>query len=561
MSDRASWPAGLHNDAYVQSSAPSDSDATPAQQRPRQEAAGALAGLPNLRQAAHTASDSTGNTVAGRTMQAFSAPRPLWSAPAWGGLIKRGPQAGQPRPYLSLNGDVSVPPHPERDDTGGEVDCGPLAIGYLLIPHFIDTVIHSGSIAEVFGGPQHFQSKALDAIKASLRQPEATRQLMTNQSAGLYLSDMAGAMIQSGLAEARILISTGPHFLAIRMSRKQEAGRDVIFVRSYDPNVTGWHHKERIDTARCIDQLKQLSMDQLLPCPPKYFDHDLPLARQCFVATSLDGVMLAPPQALRYMNGATAVAQRSVLERSDIVHRCALDNMPSVLASVVTSNEVHTSNGFEIMRGMNRVQEPAVHTAHSKGNDAFLPMYARALRQHGFATRDAGALIEGRDGDDIPLLFAAAAKDEGALPLAHAESLIIVGITGKDAVPYMPACNPDGVSALAYAVEQVHTNYVTGYGQALKRLAIPVSDAFVLLEARDTQGRPALLESYENDDAEMIHTYHEIMQDLGFPPQMQQAVLRAATPESTGPDVAESEGHTEVLEAYQEVMSKLGLQG
>lgn len=561
MADRASWPAHLRTDAYSQSPTPQRPDDTSRQPQPHrhQHCVGPLAELSDRRQAEqHTVADAHDAGTSARFARVGTAPPQLWSSPVWGGLIKRGPYTGHPRPYLTQNGDFSVPPYPGREDTGGPVDCGPLAMGYLMVPHFIDTVVNSGRIAEVFGGEQHLRSKALDAIRAIRQQPEATRQLLTNHGLGAYLSDMKDAMLQVGLADARILMSTGPHLMAIRMSIKRRAGRDMVLVRAYDPNITGWHRKERIDIADSTGQLRQLSMSKLFPCPPQYFDHDIALDRQCFSAISLDGVQLAPPNALLYMGGPAAVVQSSVLERSDIVHRGALDNIPTVLSQLIAPHEVNTSNGFAIMRGVNRLGEPAVRTAYDNGNITFLPMYAHALRQHGFSSQAAGALIEGRDGDDIPLLFAAAAEDEGALPVAYAEALAIAGITGRDAIPYMMAANPDGVPALLYAVEQGHTTYAKAYGQALQRLSISIDDAFMLLDARDAQGRPALLDAYENDDPAMIYAYHEVMQALGFPPRAQHTIFHAETEASTGPDVARSEGCYEALAAYEDVMQRIG---
>jgi len=255
-------------------------------------------------------------------------------------------------------------------------------MAYLLTPKFLDEVIHGNRLVEHFSVEGYHQG-LLDEVKRLYLQPEATRQIVTNDGFGTFVSDAVAQMQQSNVDLSRFALSatgrnTTDHMLALVIERKRGKNPDQFVLRGFDPNLTG-NHKRLVIEAECsVEGLTVLRGDHFFPQIDTYLASQSG-AEGTLVAMSLEGMELAPPGSLRYVGGDDAVAHGNV-DFAQMVSAGLSINLPELLAHLPMTPVPPGVETPVWASGVQSREEPALHhAAHHDHGDALVG-YAHFLK-------------------------------------------------------------------------------------------------------------------------------------------------------------------------------------
>ncbi|XUW93169.1 ShET2/EspL2 family type III secretion system effector toxin (plasmid) [Burkholderia sp. M6-3] len=469
-----------------------------------------------------------------------------------GETVKKGPLAGKPRTHDNLNGEVPL-------STGQTVVCRHLAYAYLTERNgFLDTHLQTREGIQTF-----FEGKLdkLDNLIDKITVDESRRQIVDNMGFGPWLADTAQAMLHSGTGEARGLIMTPFHALAVKIVHKPADDKEArLAISFYDPMNTGQHTKIVLSATEDTKSLKTLSLQNCFDQWQRYFDPRQNIDTTTASISLLDDIPLAVPSKLKYWStgadslpGAMYLAMRHVL--------------PSVLVALgeeISGYRFDEQQIMLVLDGRGPGGSPAIFPTMKTAHVDLLKAMGVVLERLGLKGDRVAWLIEAKRADGCPALYLA--NQEGRE--AHARFAIAVGEVARQ-LQFSPATTirlfaakrPNGVPGLFSAALNGNDNMIMAYAKALKPLGICPTQAIELFAGKDADGVTAPYVAAFKGHAGVFEAYGEAMTTLGIPRDQAVQLLEEKVQGMSPVYVAAVNGHESVINAINKVLSRLGIQG
>jgi hypothetical protein len=358
---------------------------------------------------------------------------------------------------------IDVTPGFEDKTTGQPViECRHLAMAFLEDPAFTK-VVAAGRMPEYFaqrGGLTQYTSR-IDNLH--LHHP-STRQLVGNRGFGPWLADAAESLDQ-GQGEAGFLLQTAAHAVALKIRRKAEENPARIEVVFYDPELTNAEVALQIAAAGGRQQFEDLSLDQFFREWSDYFAPGTAAEEMCVVAQSVEGIHLARPEALRYLD---------VPARSNAFGDAMRRNLPEAMKALgaeLVADDVDESRALAILEAKDGRGVPALYIAAQEGHVEVVKAYFEVLRQLGITGERAERLLEGNDPRGAPAVFVAGRCGHSQFLDAYGERLPQLGITGERAKRLLEGKHALGFTAIQIATHFGHSQFVKTHSKVLRVVA------------------------------------------------------------------------------------------
>jgi hypothetical protein len=307
---------------------------------------------------------------------------------------------------------------------------------------------------------------------------------ISNRNLGFWLSDLANEMRQQGVSEAKVLVRTLYHDMALRYEIKKDYpwSPERHCISAYDPNLD--NHKR---TEKSTGSLQGLTLEEAFKDITYLFPDGA--ANNMLVVVGCEDLRLSHDEPLRYLD-------QSQILGTVYAFGQAISTGHLSVAMAVADEWTRTPMGSTRIAEMLSLKAPDgphfLHKLIETGRVESFDAFCNVLRRFGIDSQNVAHLLQIQNEIGYPPVYRAFEAGDAPMVSAFARELNSFGIKGEAAIQLVRAERIDGTTGVFAACALAHPAAIIAAAQAMKNLKIPLEEANRLLDPRLPSGQSAL---------------------------------------------------------------------